>query len=63
MEKKIKLRPPMMPNYLFAEKREGQPEIQVAVSDLSKTEAEEFGEFMKQQFIKHWEKKVKNKKP
>lgn len=60
MEKKFKLKPPMMPNFISVEsgqrlKQEGfASNMTIPVSELSEEEAEEFGELMKQAFIKHW---------
>lgn len=68
MEKKFKLLPPMMPNFLPYEtsprpRQEGfKPnENRIPVSDLSESEAIEYGELMKQTFIKHWKQKVTNR--
>jgi hypothetical protein len=59
MEKKIKLLPPMMPNFIGVEtpprpRQEGfQEGIKIRVSELTDAEAEEYGELMKQAFIEH----------
>jgi len=64
MEKKVKLLPPTMPNFIRYESLEksrqrGNNQISgISVSELSKEEAILYGEFMKQEFIKHWEKKI-----
>ena len=68
MERKFELNPPMMPNFIsikmpIGKRKDGfKPAPQVAVSDLSKDEAEEYAELMKQTFIAHWQNKtnVKN---
>ncbi len=68
MEKKFKMLPPMMPNFLPYEsaprpRQEGfNPENnRISVSELSEEEAIEYGELMKQAFIEHWKVKSKNK--
>lgn len=64
MEKKFKLLPPTMPNFLSLEMPAGRREDgikeapKISVSDLSKEEALEYGELMKQAFINHWHTKV-----
>lgn len=65
MEKKIKMLPPMMPNFLPTEyntAETGEGPLRIAVSQLSADEAAEYGELMKQTFIEHWRKKKKNGK-
>jgi hypothetical protein len=67
MKKEVELLPPIMPNFinintksafelLDFSKRKG-----MAVVDLTKEEAEKYGELMKQTFIQHWSKKQLNK--
>lgn len=65
MEKKIKLLPPMMPNFISTEMPSGERQDglniergKFSITDLTKEEAEEYGELMKQEFIKHWRFKV-----
>lgn len=65
MEKTIKLLPPMMPNFIFQEmpvrpRQEGfkPDEGKIPITDLNEKEAEEYGELMKQTFIKHWRNKM-----
>ncbi len=64
MEKVLKLKPPMMPNFISFEQPIAQGQngvnfnIGLKVSDLSKEGAEEYGELMKQTFIVHWQNKV-----
>lgn len=65
MEKKIKLLPPMMPNFISMEMPAGLKQDglniergKLSITDLTKEEAEEYGELMKQEFIKHWSNKV-----
>lgn len=59
MEKKIKLLPPMMPNFISIEtpprpRHEGaQFDHKIRVYELSYDEAIEYGELMKQAFINH----------
>ena len=53
-----------MPNFLALEmpprpREEGINPITIPVGSLTKEEAEEYAEFMKQEFIKHWETKTK----
>lgn len=53
-----------MPNFISFEQptRQRQDGVNfkmgLSVSDLSRDEAEEYGELMKQTFIEHWENKV-----
>jgi len=44
-----------MPNFITVDRPVDN--ITLAVKDLTKDEAEEFGELMKTEFIKHWKKK------
>ncbi len=57
MQKTIELLPVLMPNFLpvkgFTQR--------VSVGDLTESEAHEYAELMKQEFIKHWKKKKSNK--
>lgn len=63
MEKKIKLLPPMMPNFIRTEYGEtGNGPQSLSVNSLSADEAAEYGELMKQTFIEHWRKKKRNGK-
>lgn len=64
MEKKFKMLPPMMPNFISYEvparpRQEGfNPDAnKIPITDLSEEEAEAYGELMKQTFIEHWNKK------
>jgi hypothetical protein len=63
MERKFKLLPPSMPNFVFYEvvpkPREGgfSSNNKFSITDLTEEEAEEFGELMKQTFIEHWKNK------
>lgn len=50
MEKKIKVLPPMMPNFIKLEIDNSW----ISVQNLTQDEAEQFGELMKQTFINHW---------
>lgn len=65
MEKKIKLLPPSMPNFISIEtpprpRQWGLQEgYKIRVCELSDTEAEEYGELMKQTFIEHHKEHVK----
>jgi len=65
MKKEMKLLPVLMPNFLpycvpTGKRQDGfHPEKNhIPVSSLTKEEAEEYGELMKQEFIKHWERKT-----
>jgi hypothetical protein len=64
MEKKFKLLPPTMPNFIAYEaavrrRQDGVTwDTGLKVSDLSKEEAEEYAELMKQTFIVHWQNKT-----
>ncbi len=64
MEKKFEILPPLMPNFVRFKKEPGlrqdgiKPESDgFPIKDFTKAEAEEYGELMKQTFIKHWEGK------
>ena len=50
MEKKIKVLPPMMPNFIKLKIDNSW----ISVQNLNQDEAEQFGELMKQTFINHW---------
>lgn len=60
MEKKFKVLPPMMPNFVRFEKPVGlkqdgfKSDDGYPISNLTEEEAIEYGELMKQTFIKHW---------
>ena len=53
MEIKLKVLPPMMPNYV----RLSDDTSVVAIENFTQEEAEQFGELMKQTFINHWKKR------
>jgi hypothetical protein len=53
MEIKLKVLPPMMPNYV----RLSDDTSAVAIEKFTQEEAEQFGELMKQTFINHWKKR------
>jgi hypothetical protein len=63
MEKKFEVLPPMMPNFARFKKeaalrQDGYKVDEVfSIKNFTKEEAEEYGELMKQTFIKHWESK------
>jgi hypothetical protein len=57
MEKKIKILPPMMPNFVILDINSN--ERTMSITELTKEEAEEYAELMKQEFIKHWNNKTK----
>ena len=64
MEKKIKLLPPIMPNFISIQtsirpRQDGgfSENYKIPIQDLSIQEAEEYGELMKQTFIQHYIKK------
>jgi len=66
MEKKIKLLPPTMPNFitydlgvLDMEKQGFQlDKMAIPVEQLSLEEAQEYAELMKTEFIHHWQRKT-----
>ena len=63
MEKKFELLPPSMPNFATfkKEKQLRQDGFKVdggfPIKNFTREEAEEYGELMKQAFIKHWKSK------
>lgn len=67
MNIEFKLLPPMMPNFISYEmppsKRQDGIKFdnKISVADLTEQQAIEYGELMKQSFIKHWQSKVINK--
>jgi hypothetical protein len=67
MEKTFKLLPPLMPNFINCELPPGSRQdgfnsgVGVAVSSLTAEEAAEYGELMKQEFLKHWSVKKAQK--
>jgi len=68
MEKRFEVLPPTMPNFVQFKHETGLKQDGFKVNDgfpiahFTKEEAEEFGELMKQSFIKHWEIKSLIKK-
>lgn len=64
MERKVKLLPPMMPNFISIEihprpRQEGLQEgYKIRVCELTNDEAVEYGELMKQTFIEHHKEHV-----
>jgi hypothetical protein len=69
MEKTFKLRPPIMPNFITYEvpersKQDGfNPDAnKIPITDLSREEAEAYGELMKQAFLEHWESQKTKRK-
>jgi hypothetical protein len=64
MDLKVKLLPPMMPNFISIEtparpKQEGFKEgYGIRVCELTNEEAEQYGELMKQAFIQHHKEHV-----
>lgn len=63
MNKLFEVLPPIMPNFARFKREAGlrQDGFKVAdgfpIKDFTKEEAEEYGELMKQTFIKHWQEK------
>jgi len=63
MEKKFEVLPPIMPNFARFKKEAGLRQDGYKVDEgfpigsFTREEAEEYGELMKQTFIKHWESK------
>lgn len=64
MKKQITLLPPSMPNHIFIEGIEhtGAFKSTIGVSQLNDKEAEEYGQLMKETFIKHHKNKNRMKK-
>lgn len=64
MQKTVKLLPPSMPNSINVERPAGTRQEGIdkgwslSISELSEKEAEEYGELMKQTFIKHHKQKM-----
>jgi hypothetical protein len=65
MKKSFELLPPMMPNFISYKipprpRQEGfnADGNKLPIEELSKDEAEEYGELMKQTFIQHWQSKT-----
>ncbi len=62
MEKKFEVLPPTMPNFVRFKQEAGLKQDGFKIDDgfpirnFTKEEAEEYGELMKREFIKHWEK-------
>ena len=63
MNKTLEILPPNVPDYFMYKQKPGRKQDGINISgnknhikEFTKEEAEEFGEFMKQTFIKHWEK-------
>jgi hypothetical protein len=65
MNKKFELLPPLMPNYARFKKEPGlrqdgfKADGGYPIEKLTKEEAAEYAELMKQAFIEHWEAKQK----
>jgi hypothetical protein len=55
MEKKLKIVPPRMPNFVRFENFEKG----IDIKEFTEEEAVEFSELMKTEFMKHYKKKVK----
>lgn len=66
MEKRMKLLPPMMPNFISMERPAGlrqegfKDDFKISITELSLIEAEQYGELMKQSFIQHHKEKTKS---
>ena len=63
MMKGFEINPPIMPNFLIVKtepgrRQDGIKDTSIPVSSLTREEAEEFAELMKQTFLQHWENKV-----
>lgn len=69
MKIKFDILPPTMPNFVrfkqeVALRQEGFKVSEgFPIKNFTKEEAEEYGELMKQTFIKHWEDKQKTEQP
>lgn len=64
MEIKRTILPPMMPNFAFYAAKPGLRQEglkveknQIPIKDFTREQAEEYGELMKETFLKHWESK------
>ncbi len=64
MEKKFRLMPTMMPNFipvqlgLLSEKQDGFKPTHISLAELSEDEAKEYVELLKRTFIEHWRNKT-----
>ena len=68
MKKELELNPPSMPNFIsykmpVGKKQDGFKSNAFPISELSESEAIEYGELMKQTFIEHWRTKSINTAP
>lgn len=63
MEKKFKILPPTMPNFVRFEMPAGEKQDGIKldegydIANFTREEAEQYGELMKSEFIKHWVKR------
>jgi hypothetical protein len=55
--KKLKLNPPLMPNFVFD--TDGRAHD---IADFTKEEAEQYADLMRETVMKHWEKRKAQKK-
>lgn len=67
MEKKIKLLPPTQINFIHIQQSAGKRQDgikidggTIPITDLTEEEAYEYGDLIKQEFIKHWRNKTGN---
>jgi hypothetical protein len=67
MQKILKIRPPMMPNFFQYEMPAGKKQDgikfdhAIPIEELDEEEANEFAEMMKQEFLKHWRNRKQSK--
>jgi alkanesulfonate monooxygenase SsuD/methylene tetrahydromethanopterin reductase-like flavin-dependent oxidoreductase (luciferase family) len=64
MEKKIKLLPPEMPNFIAVQGNPGKRQDgikigagSIPITDLTEDEAMEYADYIKQTFMNHWRNK------
>ena len=60
MEVKRKIKCPILPNFVFLE-TDNENKHSIPITSFSHDEMYEFAEFLKQEFIKHYNKKINNK--
>jgi hypothetical protein len=61
MNIKIKVKPPIMPNFITAEGNAARPNTVIEVGSLSEEDAKAYAQLMYDSFIEHW-KKLKERK-
>lgn len=63
MKTEIKLKAPAMPNFIAFDRppqprQNGIQQVGIRVGELTREQAEQYAELMKQEFMKHWEAQV-----